>query len=172
MRRIWGLPLAGFVAALFVAPAASAEPADLVLTDRGPVYGVVREDHRVFLGIPFAAPPVGELRWRAAPRWSEPLDATAPRGACAQPGRGGNPEVINEDCLYLNVTTPTHASGRLPVMVWIHGGEFLIGNGAGFNARKLAVEGDVVVVTVNYRLVAFGFLAHPASALPDRHLRT
>lgn len=170
MRRNWGLLVAGFVVALLVAPApaVSAEPVrptDLVLTDRGPVRGVVQEDFRVFLGIPFAAPPTGELRWRApqpAPRWSEPLDATAPRGACAQPGRGGSPEVINEDCLYLNVTTPTRARGRLPVMVWIHGGEFLIGTGAGFNARKLAVEGDVVVVTVNYRLGALGFLAHPA----------
>ncbi|HEV2783772.1 MAG TPA: carboxylesterase family protein, partial [Actinophytocola sp.] len=136
-----------------------------MLTDRGPVRGVVAGDYRLFQGIPFAAPPVGELRWRPpqppAP-WRDPLDATAPRGACAQPGSFGRPETFNEDCLYLNVTTPRRAGHRLPVMVWIHGGSYTTGSGAIYDARKLAVEGGVVVVTINYRLGPLGFLALPA----------
>lgn len=167
----WRLSLAGIVVALLVSPttAASAEPVrppEVVVTDRGPVRGVVHEDFRLFMGIPYAAPPVGELRWRPprpAPRWREPLDATAPRGWCAQPDSAfGALEAGGEDCLYLNVTTPARAGDRLPVMVWLHGGGFLVGTGAGHDAGKLAVEGDVVVVTINYRLGAFGFLAHPA----------
>jgi para-nitrobenzyl esterase len=137
---------------------------DLVSTDRGQVRGVVQDTFRLFQGIPYAVPPVGELRWRApqpAARWSEPLDATAPRGACAQPPSSfGTPQSLNEDCLYLNVTTPRRAH-RLPVMVWLHGGAYLNGNGAGYDVSRLAVEGDVVVVTINYRLGALGFLALP-----------
>jgi para-nitrobenzyl esterase len=164
---VTGCVIAMLTPGLTAAPAAG-DPdrsRDLVVTDHGPVRGLVQDDSRLFQGIPFAAPPVGELRWqppRPAPRWREPLDATAPRGACAQPPTAyGTPEVINEDCLYLNVTTPRRARGRLPVMVWIHGGSYTTGSGANYDARKLAVEGDVVVVTVNYRLGAFGFLALP-----------
>jgi para-nitrobenzyl esterase len=161
--------LVGIVVALLASSttpvAAAVVPAELVYTDRGPVRGVAAEDHRLFQGIPFAAPPVGELRWRPPqpmPSWGEPLDATAPRGACAQPDTPYNPaELVNEDCLYLNVTTPARARRPLPVMVWIHGGAFLVGSGSLYKARTLAVEGDVVVVTVNYRLGALGFLAHP-----------
>jgi para-nitrobenzyl esterase len=138
---------------------------DLVRTDRGPVRGTVGEDFRTFQGIPYAAPPLDELRWsspRPAPRWHEPLDATAPRDDCAQTPFFAWPASDSEDCLYLNVTTPRRAHGRLPVVVWLHAGGYTNGAGAHHDARKLAVEGDVVVVTVNYRLGALGFLAHPA----------
>jgi para-nitrobenzyl esterase len=168
----------GLLATGVAAPAASAgsagsagDPAgrsrEVVHTDSGPVRGSVHDGFRLFQGIPFAAPPLGELRWRPPrppARWREPLDATAPRSACAQPASAfGTPASLVEDCLYLNVTTP-HRPGRrpLPVMVWIHGGSYVNGSGASYNASRLALEGDVVVVTVNYRLGALGFLALPA----------
>lgn len=147
---------------------ATGEPSnvrDVAQTDRRPVRGVVGEDFRVFHGIPYAAPPVGELRWRPpqpAPRWREPLDATAPRNECAQTPHFNWPGSDHEDCLFLNVTTPRHTHDRLPVMVWIHGGGFTNGTGSDHDARKLAVEGDVVVVTINYRLGPLGFLALPS----------
>jgi para-nitrobenzyl esterase len=125
---------------------------------------------RVFKGIPYAAPPVGELRWKA-PQPVQPWNGIrsiaewGPR--CVQSSRLGDLDPLNkrmdEDCLYLNVWTPaTSSSQSLPVMVWIHGGSNL--NGAGsqpeFDGSRLASKG-VVVVTINYRLDVFGFLAHP-----------
>jgi para-nitrobenzyl esterase len=143
---------------------------DVVRTDRGPVRGLVGEDVLTFQGIPYAAPPIGALRWRApqaAEPWREPLDATAPRGFCPQPPAFGAPGSTNEDCLYLNVTAPRHAHGRLPVMVWIHGGGFTSGAGSFYNASKLAVEGRVLVVSINYRLGPTGFLA--LAGLDEEH---
>ena len=98
------------------------------------------------------------------------LDATQPRSQCAQLVRLGNPETFVEDCLYLNVTTPLQdgtPAEDLPVMVWIHGGAFVYGTGANYDASKLATQGDVVVVTINYRLASLGFLAHPALTAED-----
>jgi len=138
----------------------------VVRTDAGPVRGTLAPDHRTFQGIPFAAPPVGALRWRSPqpPRpWSQPRDATKPASMCAQ--SGGGPVSTNEDCLYLNVTTPRFAGARLrPVMVWVHGGGNSLGSAGEFDARRLAVGGDAVVVTTNYRLGVFGFFGHPALA--------
>jgi para-nitrobenzyl esterase len=153
---------------------AAADPgsAALVRTDKGVVRGEVLQDHRAFRGIPFAEPPVGELRWKA-PRPAEPWpgirDATVPGSQCAQLGTvyGGQTTYV-EDCLYLNVTTPLRGR-RLPVMVWVHGGNNVSGAGAAYNAAKLAVKGDVVVVTVNYRLSVFGWLAHPALEAGERY---
>jgi para-nitrobenzyl esterase len=94
--------------------------------DDGPVRGLLAGDHRTFEGIPYAAPPVGPLRW-ASPRrptpWTAPLAATEPGSPCAQTGGfPGDPPSDTEDCPYLNVTTPARTDGRkLPVMVWIHG---------------------------------------------------
>ncbi|RSN68090.1 carboxylesterase/lipase family protein [Actinomadura sp. WAC 06369] len=158
---------------LVAAPAASAAPsrpsgpADVVRTDAGAVRGEVRDGHRTFEGIPFAQPPTGDLRWRAprpAKPWKGVYDATFPRGQCAQtaPPYGGE-TTYEEDCLYLNVTAPTgKPRKKLPVMVWVHGGGNTTGNSAMYDASKLAVRGDVVVVTVNYRLGPLGWLAHPA----------
>lgn len=125
---------------------------------------------RLFKGIPFAAPPTGELRWqRPAPvkPWEgiRPAQDWGPR--CMQSNRlgdidAGNPRMA-EDCLYLNVWTPaTSATDRLPVMVWIHGGSNNVGAGSqpDYRGDHLAAKG-VVVVTINYRLDVFGFLAHP-----------
>ncbi|WP_414938187.1 carboxylesterase/lipase family protein [Amycolatopsis sp. cmx-11-51] len=161
------------VASLGSAVPAAAEPAGgspdsaIVRTGSGAVRGVVAKDHRTFQGIPYAAPPVGPLRW-APPQpvtpWNTPRDASRPGNTCAQnDGLLGEKRSESEDCLYLNVTTPRRTSGRkLPVMVWIHGSGFAHGSGSMYQARDLAVDGAVVVVTINYRLGLFGFLAHPA----------
>jgi para-nitrobenzyl esterase len=140
----------------------------VVHTDKGAVRGVARGDVIEYSGIPYAAPPVGELRWRPprpAARWQGVRDASSPGPDCAQtviPFRPGKPASESEDCLYLNVWRPVAARRPLPVMVWIHGGSYQWGAGADFTPRDMAVEGDTVVVTVNYRLGSFGFLAHDA----------
>jgi para-nitrobenzyl esterase len=158
--------LAALVAALTPVEATASDPT-IVRTSEGKARGTQHEGYRTFEGIPYAAPPVGALRFRAPqppPRRRGTLDATAPRSQCAQLTRLGNPETFNEDCLYLNVTTPAGDSARrrgLAVMVWIHGGAFVYGNGAIYDAGKLARDGGVVVVTINYRLGPLGFLAHP-----------
>jgi para-nitrobenzyl esterase len=123
---------------------------------------------RAYLGLPFAAPPVGPLRWRPpapVPPWREPRRADA-FGPCSLQGRiwddidlrGAG---VAEDCLYLNVWTPDE-TGRRAVLVYIHGGGFVAGSGSEprYDGARLAARG-VVVVTVNYRLNALGFLAHP-----------
>ncbi|MEF2278963.1 carboxylesterase/lipase family protein [Deinococcus sp. YIM 134068] len=133
---------------------------------QGTLVGREAEGVRVFQGVPYAAPPVGELRWRApqvAPSWSGERDASVPGQACAQvryPQAGGGLRGV-EDCLYLNVTAPDQAV-RAPVMVWIHGGSFRTGAGSDYDARVLAREQGVVVVTLNYRVGPLGFLAAPA----------
>ncbi|CAM02174.1 para-nitrobenzyl esterase [Saccharopolyspora erythraea NRRL 2338] len=142
-------------------PRAGADPSAVTI-DSGQIVGAVTEDHRSFLGIPYAAPPVGELRWHApeppAP-WTEPLDARTLPDACPQP----DDPAQNEDCLKLNVTTPLPAGrAALPVVVWFHGGAFFRGAGGQYDPARMAVAGDVVVVTVNYRLGALGFLADDA----------
>lgn len=146
--------------------AASAAPSDTVVaTDKGVVRGVAHDGYRIFHGIPYAAPPVGERRWQApapAARWSGVREATEPGSQCAQlaPAYGGETTYV-EDCLYLNVFAPERPVKRkLPVMVWFHGGGNTTGSSSNYDASKLAVEGDVVVVTVNYRLGAIGWLAH------------
>jgi para-nitrobenzyl esterase len=138
----------------------AAHDRSLVMTDKGPVRGTLAQDHREFLGIPYAAPPTGELRWKApVPHtpWTAALDATQFDPACAQPNDVLT-SLSSEDCLYLNIYTPNPPCRHLPVMVWIHGGTFLVGSGQETNASLLAVKGKVVVVTINYRLGPFGFL--------------
>lgn len=138
----------------------------------------------VFQGIPYAAPPVGELRWREPQPvrpWNGVRKSDALSKACMQmPHPKGSyyqiefyptPEPVSEDCLYLNVWTPAHSSAeRLPVMVWIHGGGFAQGSGATASqtGETLARMG-VVVVTFNYRLGIFGLLAHPELTKESEH---
>jgi para-nitrobenzyl esterase len=131
-------------------------------------------DVRVFKGIPYAAPPVGDLRWRApkpAAKWEGVRTADKFGANCMQrtPNGGGFPPnggdrsatEMNEDCLYLNVYTAARsANDKRPVMVWIHGGALVSGSGAIYEGEDLAAKG-AVVVTINYRLGAFGFFAHP-----------
>ncbi|MCT9093372.1 carboxylesterase family protein [Streptomyces sp. ASQP_92] len=139
-------------------------PAPVVRTSAGAVRGSVHEGYRLFQGIPYAAPPVGALRWtppRPAAPWSGVRDATRPGPACAQAAGEVPGGSTSEDCLYLNVTAPLDATARRPrpVIVWLHGGGFTSGAASSYDAHRMAVGGDVVVVSVNYRLGALGFLA-------------
>ena len=140
-------------------------------TRSGRLAGFRQQQALAFLGIPFAAPPVGPLRYcppRPAAAWPGLRDATAPGAAPIQTLAAAaawlydSAEPQSEDCLYLNVWTPALA-GRRPVMVWLHGGAWRTGHGAvaATNGAALAVRGDVVVVTCNYRLGVLGWLAHP-----------
>ena len=148
-------------------------PADpgVVRTAAGAVRGTVAADHRQFAGIPYAAPPIGPMRWRPpapAPAWTGLRDATRPGPRCIQDaGNDIDGHHTSEDCLTLNVWTPPFSSELRPVMVWIHGGGFLTGGGDIYNGRQLASRGGIVVVTINYRLGALGFLAHPALGTDD-----
>ncbi|MGH8881493.1 MAG: carboxylesterase/lipase family protein, partial [Stackebrandtia sp.] len=144
----------------------------VVETSNGPVRGVETSTVRTYQGVPYAAPPVGDLRWEPpAPvePWTDVRDASKPGKPCTQPtdqpiGVPGG----EEDCLTLNVTTPAKKGHKKkPVVVWIHGGSFTYGDGASYAARKLAARGEAVVVTFNYRLGAFGFLSHPDLAKAD-----
>jgi para-nitrobenzyl esterase len=137
-------------------------------------------DVQAFLGVPYAAPPVGELRWKepAPPKpWKEPLEAIRFGPACPQPrieffkSLIGKTDVMSEDCLYLNVWTPFRSpSDRLPVMVWIHGGGFYVDRASQpvYHGHSLAQKG-VAVVSLNYRLGPFGFLAHPELTAESPH---
>jgi para-nitrobenzyl esterase len=142
----------------------------VVRTRDGRVRGLYNDAAREFLGVPYAAPPVGALRWRPpqpARPWTGIRNARAPGNVCAQTGSlaTGVPSTSDfENCLFLNVYTPKRETGRrpLPVMVWIPGGGFTGGAGSIYDGKVIAAKGNVVVVTINYRLNAFGFLALPS----------
>ena len=157
------------MATMFATPAGAspATHAPVVATTGGLVRGVTADGNDQFLGIPYAAPPVGALRWRppqpAAP-WPGVRDASEFASACAQPPDPLSQPSVSEDCLYLNVYTPSASPARhRPVMVWIHGGGLTNGSSDLYDPTELVHDG-VVVVTINYRLGALGFLAHPALA--------
>ncbi len=166
--RVAGLALsciAGFSASDLVA---APDQTGIVHTDAGNVRGLINGDVRRYLGIPYAAPPIGALRWRPpvnARPWVTVLDATKFGGTCAQAQRGvfAAPSQ-NEDCLYLNIYTPreTNAAARNPVMVWFHGGGLFSGESNDYDGSKLVARGNVIVVTLNYRVGVFGFFSHPA----------
>jgi para-nitrobenzyl esterase len=153
-----------FIAAAtaLIAALDSSSVATLVMTEQGPVQGIREGDVFIWRGIPYAAPPVGERRWRRPEppaQHAKVLDATAFRSVCAQ--GGGN--VGGEDCLYLNVYVPASARGRsLPVLFWIHGGGNTAGTGQS-EAHALARSGSVVV-TIDYRLGNLAWIGHPALA--------
>ena len=141
----------------------------------GKVQGVVTDGISIFKGIPFAAPPVGDQRWKApapVPAWKGIKKTDAFGLACMQPENSqGNTAPVGEDCLYLNVWTPAKKPGaRIPVLVWIHGGGFSGGStsipmydGTGF------AEKGVVFVSIAYRVGPFGFLAHPELSRESGH---
>lgn len=175
-RRLWPDAWFTLVAALLagaaVASVAAAQAkntqagAAVVATENGPVLGSAGATVRTFLAIPYAAPPVGELRWRPpqpATRWHGLRDATEPAPYCPQAPSPYGRASTSEDCLYLNVVTPADANpaSRYPVLFWIHGGALLVGGSAGYDPTRLASK-SVVVVTTNYRIGMLGFLAHPA----------
>ena len=155
-----------------VASPASAGANPVVRIDGGLVRGAGATGVDSFLGLPYAAPPTGKLRWRPpqpAAAWPGVRDATQFGASCPQSTMGNPflpPGPVSEDCLYLNVYTPaSHNSsgGGRPVLVWIHGGGLVQDGGRNYDGTKLAADG-AVVVTINYRLGALGFLAHPALA--------
>ena len=171
------LALCPAVALSLIAPARAAEPLHV---DGGAIADTPLDANGVrnFKGIPFAAPPVGDLRWRE-PQPVKPwqgersADQFGPR--CMQTSRLGAIDPLNprmsEDCLYLNVWTPANtANDKLPVMVWIYGGSFNVGAGSEpwYNGANLAKNG-VIVVTLNYRVDVFGFLAHPDLTTESEH---
>ena len=167
-------PIRAFVALLLglaalVALLPSSAAAGVAPTDKGPVRGNETAAVKQFLGIPYAAPPVGELRWRPPQphaRWRGPLDATHFANHCPQEESSVGRGTTDEDCLHLNVYTPNRGKGkghakRLPVMFWIHGGALSSGESDDYDPTRLVQQGRVVV-TINYRLGWLGFLAHPS----------
>jgi para-nitrobenzyl esterase len=138
-----------------------------IKTRLGTIQGISNNNVDVFRGIRFAEPPVGTRRFRspvAAEPWKGTFDATGwgNRSLQAPPQQPGLPEQgeLSEDCLFLTIYAPASASTReatRPVLVWIHGGAFIMGSGNGYDGSELANQGDVVVVTVNYRLGMLGF---------------
>ncbi|AYC34478.1 carboxylesterase family protein [Pseudomonas cavernae] len=153
--------LAGLSLSAAMAGAVQAGPQ--VQTADGWVEGALVNDTRLFINIPYAQPPVGALRWKApqpAGPWSGVLPAVGTDKVCAQGGSDISQDMGEEDCLVVRVTTPPNATAasNLPVLVWIHGGAFMEGSARHYDATQLAKQ-SVVVVSVNYRLGAFGFLA-------------
>jgi para-nitrobenzyl esterase len=140
----------------------------IVVTHDGAVRGVAVPGGYAFRGLPYAAAPTANLRWRPPRRpasWSGVRDATHYAPSCPQkPSLFQPPGLQSEDCLYLNVSTSTlRRDAKRPVLVWIHGGGFTQDGALNYDGSKLAADG-IVVVTINYRLGALGFLAHPALA--------
>jgi para-nitrobenzyl esterase len=139
----------------------------IVETKSGKLEGMFEKNLNTFKGVPYAAPPIGEFRWRA-PQPINPwkgirpalaYGAISPQNAMSLPGLASEPEVNGEDCLFLNVYSPGVDNARRPVMVWIHGGAFSIGSGSEQMFRNSTlVSKNIVLVTLNYRLGALGFL--------------
>ena len=166
------LALGSLLAAGISTPALTHDDDDspMVRTADGRVRGYEKNGVNIFLGIPYAAPPVGNLRWRPpAPvkKWGDTLDATKFANTCPQVtelGPFAGPTSTTEDCLYLNVFTT--GKGKKPVIVWIHGGGNVSGETNDYDGTKLATGGPLgtptVVVTINYRMGLYGFISHPA----------
>ncbi|KQU61930.1 carboxylesterase [Sphingomonas sp. Leaf339] len=149
---------------------AVAQPSAVVRTDDGPVRGeALAAGGAVFRGIRFAAAPAGPLRWRAPrrpARWTVPVDTTLPHAACPQSDYGewnrAAAQSGAEDCLFLDIRTPRlAASAKLPVLVWIHGGANRGGAGGG-TVESTITDTGIVLVSIQYRLGALGFMSHPA----------
>ncbi len=177
--------------ALSETPRQHALKGPVVQLDSGALEGEMHGAMAVFEGVPFARPPLGSLRWREPQpviRWSGVRNATKPSRPCMQDANGTDSFIQplaetygvtyslqqldpSEDCLYLNVwTQQLRPSPLLPVMVWLHGGSNRVGSGAetGYDGASLASHG-VVIVTINYRLGAMGFFAHPELSAESPH---
>jgi para-nitrobenzyl esterase len=165
MSKHWYLALVAGASCL-LAGSIEAQPVRL---DSGMLEGTAKDGLSIYMGVPFAAPPVGELRWREphpVAHWQGVRRAASFAPACMQSGvsmPGETPPAVSEDCLYLNIWTPTgNADRKLPVLVWIHGGGYTNGSASMrlYCGERLARRG-AVVVTIAYRLGPLGFLAHP-----------
>jgi para-nitrobenzyl esterase len=168
--------LALLLALLCAAPVAaqSAPQGEVITIASGKVEGFVRNGVLEFRGIPYAAPVSGEARWSmpqpAAP-WTGVLPAMHFGGACPQAARYGLTERSDEEnCLTVNVSLPTAKAAKRPVLVWIHGGAFVGGAASLYRLDRLAKGMDAVVVSVNYRLGVFGFMAPPAGTSGAGHV--
>jgi para-nitrobenzyl esterase len=165
MAAVVGSAMFASAGAASAAPAGSPGWGPLVRVADGILLGTVNSSTRQFLDIPYAAPPTGNLRFRPpqpAVPWPGIRNATQAGPACPQLGASSE----SEDCLSLNVYTPAHTSpaarsGHLPVMVWFYGGGYFQGSASGYDPTPLVTRGNVIVVTVNYRVGPFGFLALP-----------
>ena len=162
------LVVSGCTFAAGISPA-KASPGPIVSTATGKVQGSITNNVAEFLGIPYAAPPVHDLRWappQPAKSWTGVRQATTYGNTCAQVttlGVFAGPANNNEDCLFANVFSPNlQRTARLPVIVWIHGGGNLDGESNDYDGSKMATQGNTVVVTFNYRLNLMGFLAVPS----------
>ncbi len=170
--KLIGSALAITALALPAAFADSSADSAKVKIDAGTLVGTSQDGVKVFKGVPFAVPPVGDLRWTAPHRpasWKGDRDATRFSRPCSQPmnadgtpNGGGASGPYSEDCLYLNVWAPANAKNA-PVMVWLFGGGAFLGAGhlGSFNGTSFARDG-VIIVTINYRLGSFGYFPHPA----------
>jgi len=184
-KKVWiacvGAVLGGIFAWQIANAASPAATPSLVTTTDGQLRGKAEGDVVGFMGVPFAAPPVGVLRWHEpmpVHPWKGARDATSFGAPCAQAAMGWNDNVAaksNEDCLYLNVWAPAHHSGPVPVLIFFPGGAYHGGSAEGlseiepsYDGGKLAARG-IVVVTANYRLGMFGFLAHPQLSAESPH---
>ncbi|MBI1361599.1 MAG: carboxylesterase family protein [Alphaproteobacteria bacterium] len=152
-------------------PADTAQASNVVQTDAGPVQAVERNGMRNWFAIPYAAPPVGALRWTPpspAAHWTTPLANTASGSPCLQTSNSPfRSKGDSEDCLYLDVHAPASGAGPFPVMVWIHGGAFLTGASGDYADPSPLVSKGVIVVAMNYRMGAMGFLGDPSLAAED-----
>lgn len=167
MKTMLTATLAAWI--LAVAPARAEAP--VVTSPAGTVEGLIQNGVRVFRGIPFASPPIGSMRWKPpveAAKWAGVRKATNFGPACVQP-RARNAGIytneigaMSEDCLTLNIWAPEGAK-KLPVIVWIHGGALVGGysHEGMYDGARMAARGDVIVVSINYRLGILGYLAHP-----------
>lgn len=152
---------------------------DVIKTEGGYVSGFSQNGLKIYLGIPYAAPPIGDLRWRppeAAKPWdniykADKFSPSCPQAVSKNFGSEWNPGNMNEDCLTLNIWTPaTNFSEKLPVMVFVYGGAYIRGSSALpiYNGTALAEKG-VIVVTFNYRVGVLGYLAHPQLSKESPH---
>ncbi len=174
MRFLRALAVRCATAALAMSVAAPswAQPAPVVHAPVGAIAGRAEGAVNVFKGIPYAQPPVGAARWtppRPVADWRDTREAMDFGPACVQPPSppgnlyGDTPARMSEDCLSLNIWTPTDAK-KAPVFVWIHGGALTTGSSSEsvYDGARIARQGGVVVVSINYRLGVLGWLAHPA----------
>ncbi len=171
MKTFHGCALLLSLLILSLVPIAASAAVPTATTRQGMIEGSRKASLDVFLGVPFAAPPVGALRWREpqpAAAWRGARKADAYAASCMQKAgipvsAGGTAGALSEDCLYLNVWTPKADAAKRPVMVWIHGGALVYGSGniALYDGSALARRG-AVVVNLNYRMGALGFFSHPA----------
>ena len=156
------------VVALHASLLSTADASPAIVTKSGPLKGIQTPTTNEYLGIPYAVPPVGNLRWTPPQpfgKWHGVFQATQFGNFCTQPESGST--FGSEDCLTLNVYTPREKKNQnkhhgLPVMVWIHGGSLVTGGGGFYDPTRMVEQGGVIVVTINYRLGLLGFFAHKA----------